>query len=85
MTSLWMQWRISHRQSKIMLTDKERGIIMKWYNVELKEGDRERFRYWLKDNGIKYEASGVGFGWTHFEVYCDTETAHKADAFLSTL
>lgn len=67
------------------MQNNRREFIMKWYNVELKEGDRERFRHWLKKNGIKYEASGVGFGWTHFEVYCDTETVGKADAFLSTL
>lgn len=54
----------------------------KWYNIELEpEYEAPTFRKWLKEEGIKYEASGAG-ELVHFEVYMDVNEKADANEFL---
>lgn len=56
-----------------------------WKSVEIINGDgAEKFRTFLKVNGIKYEPSAC-FNYVHFEVYCNKEETNKANDFLIKL
>lgn len=55
-----------------------------WRNVELKGDDVGRFREYLRDMHLKYEASGASEH-THFEVLVSEEELKKANEFLSSL
>lgn len=56
-----------------------------WKNVELKGNDAERFRTFLKESEIKFETSGMDYGYTHFEVYIDNSEANACNNFLGNL
>lgn len=53
-------------------------------SVELKGSDAGRFREYLRDMHLKYEASGAG-EYIHFEVLVSEEELEKANEFLSNL
>lgn len=55
-----------------------------WKNVELKES-ADKFRTFLKENEIRYEASYAGYGYTHFEVYVNNTETEMCDAFLNQI
>lgn len=58
---------------------------MTWKNVELNGNDTMKFRNWLKAEGVRYEASDAGYGYTHFEILCDDAITENANHFLETL
>lgn len=57
-----------------------------WHNVEMKQidPDANRLRTFCKRNGIRYEASDAGYGYVHFEILCDKETANRIDREVFT-
>ncbi len=59
--------------------------MRKWQNVELKGNDAERFRSFLRKNEIKFETSGMDYGYTHFEVYVDNSELNVCNNFLENL
>lgn len=52
----------------------------KWYNIELLEKDS--LRKFLKNEGIKFEISGVGKLY-HFEILLDSIGFRKVNNFLT--
>ena len=48
-----------------------------FFNVEMKQTDpdADALRVFCKENGIYYEVSYAGYGYVHFEILCDRETA----------
>ena len=57
----------------------------KYYNCELQEVDAQKFKAKLKEEGIKFESSGVGYHYTHFEILCNDTEAETIDKFLMEL
>lgn len=59
---------------------------MRFFNVEMKQTDpdADALRVFCKENGIYYEASDCGNGYTHFEIKCDKETADRIDREVFT-
>ena len=57
----------------------------KWYNCELKEADTQKLKAKLKEESITYETSSAGFGYTHFEIFCNDVEAETIDRFLMEL
>ena len=57
-----------------------------WYSTRLPKALRVagRFKEYLRDNKIKYEASEVG-DFIYFEVYVDRIELRKANEFIDTL
>jgi len=55
-----------------------------WKSVELSKADADKFRVFLKENGIKYEASGC-FNLIHFQVHVNDTETNNIDAFLETI
>lgn len=60
---------------------------MKWYNVELNRNDADKLKYLLKQEGIKYEASGGCESLIHFEILLNAggKQFDKVNRFLETL
>ena len=58
----------------------------KYVSTELPKAFRVagRFKEWLRDNGIKFEASEAG-NMIHFEVYATETEMAEANAFIDTL
>lgn len=57
----------------------------KYYNCELKEADAQKLKEKLKEEEIKFESSGVGWHYTHFEILCNDEEVETIDKFLMSL
>ena len=57
----------------------------KYYNCELKEADAQKLKAKLKEEGIKFETSSAGFGYTHFEIFCNDAEVETIDKFLMSL
>lgn len=57
----------------------------KWYSCELKELDSQKLKAKLKEEGITYETSSAGFGYTHFEIFCNDAEVETIDKFLMEL
>lgn len=55
-----------------------------WYNVELNKEDAEKFKKYLKANGIYFEPSSC-YNLIHFEVKVDEAELKMVDEFLETL
>ena len=45
----------------------------KYYNCELKELDAQKLKAKLKEEGIEFESSGVGWHYTHFKFCAMTQ------------
>ena len=58
--------------------------MRKWLNVELSKSEWEKTRVFLKENAIKYEASGCGSN-VHIEMYVNTEETDMINNFLDSL
>ena len=59
--------------------------MKRWYNIDLiNDADIIALRMFLRNNGIKYETSG-NYNMTHFEIYCDAETAVKIDDYINSI
>lgn len=58
--------------------------MKKWLNTELNKNEWEKARVFLKENNIKYEASGCG-SMVHIEVLVDSKEASEINSFLDTL
>lgn len=59
--------------------------MKRWYNIDLlNDTDIIALRMYLRDNDIKYETSG-NYNMTHFEIYCDVETAIKIDDYINSI
>lgn len=58
--------------------------MKKWYNCELNREEYEKFRVFLKENGIKYEPSGCG-NLVHVEMYMDQYEYEITENFLCSL
>ena len=58
--------------------------MKKWYSCELNQADWVKFRSFLKENSIKYEASGCG-SLVHIEVYADPREFEMSERFLYNL
>ena len=59
--------------------------MKRWYNIDLiNDADIIALRMYLRNNGIKYETSG-NYNMTHFEIYCDAETAVKIDDYINLI
>lgn len=59
--------------------------IRRWLSTELEKGDEaNRFKGFLRQNGIKYETSEVG-SLIHFECLMDKVDEEFANAFLDGL
>lgn len=58
--------------------------MKKWYCCELCKADWEKFRIFLKENGIRYEASGC-YNLVHIEVYEDPREFEMSENFLYAL
>lgn len=59
--------------------------MKRWYNIDLiNDADIIALRIYLHDNGIKYETSG-NYNMTHFEIYCDSETAALIDNYINSI
>ena len=54
----------------------------KYYNCELKELDAQKLKAKLKEENITYESSSAGFGYTHFEIFCNDAEVEAIDKFL---
>lgn len=57
----------------------------KWVSTELKGNDASHFRAYLFDNGVSFETSDAGYGYTHFECLMSDDEMEKANAFIDTL
>lgn len=57
----------------------------KYYNCELKELDAQKLKAKLKEEGIEFESSGVGWHYTHFEILCNDAEVGIIDNFLMEL
>ena len=57
----------------------------KYYNCELKELDAQKLKAKLKEENITYESSSAGFGYTHFEIFCNDAEVEIIDKFLMEL
>lgn len=57
----------------------------KYYNCELKELDAQKLKAKLKEECITYETSYAGFGYTHFEIFCNDAEVENIDKFLMEL
>lgn len=55
--------------------------MRKWQNVELPKETAGRFKEYLRDMHIPYEASEA-YNLIHFEVYVDATEAANANVFL---
>lgn len=55
--------------------------MKKFFNVEMKQTDpdADALRIFCKRNGIYYETSDAGYGYVHFEIECDKETADRIE------
>lgn len=58
--------------------------MKKWYSVELNKDNAEKFKVFLKLNGIYYEPSSC-YNLIHFEIKADAREAKLVDDFLETL
>ena len=59
-------------------------MIASWYHVELEHGDALKFRAFLQEFNIKYEASGA-WNLVHFSCLMDEVDKFFADSFLRDL
>ena len=57
----------------------------KYRSCELKELDSQKLKAKLKEDGITYETSSAGFGYTHFEILCNDAEVETIDKFLMEL
>ena len=57
----------------------------KYYNCELKELDAQKLKAKLKEENITYESSSAGFGYTHFEIFCNDAEVEAIDKFIMEL
>lgn len=63
---------------------------MKWYNVEIPYNTKEsinradNFKFWLHENGIKFENSACG-NMVHFEVFLDSKDLQKVNNALDKI
>lgn len=57
----------------------------KWYNCELQEPDTRSLKAKLKSENIIFETSSAGFGYTHFEIFCNDKEAENLDKFINNL
>ena len=55
-----------------------------WKNVELSRPRYEKFRTFLKENGIKYEPSGVGMS-VHVEVFVNDAETEMLNSYLEVI
>ena len=54
---------------------------MRWVNTELPKGTANRFKEYLRDNHIQYEASEAD-NLIHFECYMSETQISNANAFI---
>lgn len=59
--------------------------MKKWHSCELKELDSLKLKEKLKEESIKFETSSAGFGYTHFEIFCNDAEVETIDKFLMSL
>lgn len=57
---------------------------MKWLSTELPKEKSGRFKEFLRDNHIRYEASEC-FDLIHFEVFVTKAQAEDADSFIDAM
>ena len=57
----------------------------KYRSCELKELDAQKLKAKLKEESITYETSSAGFGYTHFEIFCNDAEVETIDKFLMEL
>lgn len=57
----------------------------KWYNCKINELDAQKLKAKLKEENIKFETSGVGCGYVHFEIFCNDAEVGIIDNFLMEL
>ena len=57
-----------------------------WHNVEIRKDDPDEkaLRIFCDNNGIYYEPSDAGYGYTHFQIECDRETADRIEREVFT-
>lgn len=58
--------------------------MRKWLNCELSKMEWEKARVFLKNNNIRYEASGCG-SLVHIEVFVNSGEIQAVNNFLDTL
>ena len=58
--------------------------MRKWLNTELTKSEWEKTRVFLKENAIRYEASGCG-SMVHIEIYANAEETDMINSFLDVL
>ena len=58
--------------------------MRKWLNCELSKTEWDKARIFLKNNNIRYEASGCGSG-IHVEVFANDTEIRSINCFLDTL
>lgn len=58
--------------------------MRKWLSTELTKSEWEKTRAFLKENAIRYEASGCG-SMVHIEMYVSTKEADIINSFLDAL
>lgn len=59
--------------------------MKRWYNIDLQNDVViSALRMYLRGHGIKYETSG-NYNMTHFEIYCDSETAKNIDDYINSI
>lgn len=59
--------------------------MRKWHSCELQELDSLKLKAKLKEESITFETSSAGFGYTHFEIFCDDAEVKTIDKFLMSL
>lgn len=52
---------------------------VKWFRTDIRrdDPDYQTLRSFCDANGIYYEPSDAGYGYTHFEIKCDKKTADR--------
>lgn len=58
--------------------------MRKWLSTELTKSEWEKTRVFLKENAIKYEASGCSSN-VHIEMYVNAEETDMINDFLDAL
>lgn len=60
-------------------------IFQKWYSVELSPITAELFKYFLRDNAIRFESSGC-YNLVHFQIFIkDEKDYNSCENFLRFL
>ena len=59
-------------------------MLRKWYSVELPKNEATEFKYYLKENNIKFEPSEA-YNLIHFQCYMTFEELYAANRYLEDI